>query len=74
MGSSPDFKRDSFMLVPDQRVGDMYIFKPKRSTVVYPNSLLKTLGIFNLNLIDDKGKDINIVDQNGKKIIDYCKK
>jgi hypothetical protein len=69
MGTSPCFQRDSFMLVPDQRVGDMYIFKPKRSTIVYPNSLLKNLSMFTLDLLDEKGRNIHIVDQNGKKII-----
>jgi hypothetical protein len=69
MGTSPIFKRDTFMLVPDQRVGDMYIFKPKRSTIVYPNSLLKNLSMFTLHLLDEKGRDINILDHTGKKII-----
>ena len=69
MGTSPLLKRDTFMIVPDQRVGDMYIFKPKRSTIVYPNSLLKNISLLTLNLVDEKGKEINIVDTTGKKII-----
>lgn len=69
MGTSPCYQRDSFMLVPDQRVGDMYIFKPKRTTIVYPNSLLKNLSMLTLHLMDEKGRDLNIVDQTGKKII-----
>jgi hypothetical protein len=69
MGTSPILKRDSFMIVPDQRIGDMYIFKPKRSTVVYSNSSLKNLNMFTLQLLNEKGKQIEIVDQNGKKII-----
>jgi hypothetical protein len=69
MGTSPCYQRDSFMLVPDQRVGDMYIFKPKRTTIIYPNSSLKNLSMFTLHLMDEKGRDLNIVDQTGKKII-----
>jgi hypothetical protein len=69
MGTSPCYQRDSFMLVPDQRVGDMYIFKPKRTTIIYPNSLLKNLSMLTLHLMDEKGRDLNIVDQTGKKII-----
>jgi hypothetical protein len=69
MGTSPVLKRDSFMIVPDQVIGDMCIFKPKRSTIIYPNSLLKNLSLFTLNLLDENGNDINIVDENDKKII-----
>jgi hypothetical protein len=69
MGTSPVLQRDTFMIVPDQRVGDMYIFKPKRSTIIYPNSLLKNLSMFTLELLDEKGRPINIVDHNGKPII-----
>ncbi len=68
-GTSPIFQRDSFMLVPDQRVGDMCIYKPKRSTIVYPSSSLKNLSIFTLHLLDENGRDLNVVDQTGKKII-----
>lgn len=68
-GTSPIFQRDTFMIVPDQRVGDMYIFKPKRSTITYPTSNLKNLSMFTLNLLDTSGKELNIVDNNGKKII-----
>lgn len=69
MGSSPLFQRDTFMLIPDQRLGDMYLYKPRRSTVIYPNSLLKNLNMFTLNLLDEKGKDIHIIDHEGKRII-----
>lgn len=69
MGTNPLYKRDTFMIVPDQKIGDMYIFKPKRSTIVYQNSLLKNLGLMTLNLLDEKGNDINILDHNGNKII-----
>lgn len=68
-GTSPLFQRDTFMLVPDQRVGDMYIFKPKRSTIIYPNSQLKNLSMFTLNLMDTMGKELSIYDHTGKKII-----
>lgn len=68
-GTCPLFQRDSFMIVPDQRVGDMYIFKPKRSTIIYPSSQLKNLGLFSLHLLDFNGKELSIVDYTGKKII-----
>jgi hypothetical protein len=69
MGTSPIFERDTFMIVPDQKVGDTYIFKPKRSTIVYPNSLLKNLSMFTLQLLDDEGNELYVCDQNGKKIV-----
>ena len=69
MGTNPLFQRDSFMIVPDQKIGDMMIYKPKRSTIIYPNSLLKNLSMLTLNLLDENGSDINIVDQSGNKII-----
>lgn len=68
-GTSPIFQRDTFMIVPDQRVGDMYIFKPKRSTIIYPSSQLKNLSLFTLNLLDINGKELSIYDHNGNKII-----
>jgi hypothetical protein len=69
MGTSEIYQRDTFMIVPDQRVGDMYIFKPKRSTIVYPNSLLKNISLFTLNLLNEKGKELNIVNDKGISII-----
>ncbi len=57
------------MIVPDQRVGDMFIFKPKRSSIVYPNSALKNINVLTFELLDEIGNPINIVDQDGNKII-----
>lgn len=69
MGSSSLFKRDTFMLILDQRLNDMCLFKPTRNTVIYPNSLLHNLNILTFELMDSKGKKIELVDHNGKKII-----
>jgi hypothetical protein len=69
-GSSPKFGKNTIQIKADQRTGDMYIYKPKsNNTIVFANSSLKNINLLTLNLIDEKGKDINIIDHNGKKII-----
>jgi hypothetical protein len=69
IGTSPYLQRDTFTVVLDQCFGNMLLFKPKRSSIVYSNSSLKNLSLFTLHLLDEKGQDINIIDQTGKKII-----
>jgi len=71
MGSSALYQNDKFILTLEQRTGDAFIYKPKysRSTVVYQNSLLKNLSKFTLTLLDNKGKEFNILDHTGKDII-----
>jgi hypothetical protein len=69
MGTSPMYQRNTFMMIPDQRVGDSIIYKPKRSSIIYPNSQLKNLNMFTLTILDECGKEIYLVNENGNKII-----
>lgn len=69
MGTSPMYQRNTFMMTPDQRVGDSIIYKPKRSSIIYPNSQLKNLSMFTLTILDEYGKEIYLVNENGNKII-----
>lgn len=68
MGTSPLFQRNTFMLTPDQRIGDYIIYKPKRSSIIYPNSQLKNISMFTLTLLDDNGEEICLVNENGNRI------
>ena len=68
--ASTDFMdRDAFVLIPDQKLGDMYLWKPRRSTVVYPNSLLTNLKQLSLLLVDERGRKLSIYDECGRNII-----
>lgn len=69
LGTDPLLSRDTFMLFPDQRLGDMYRYKCRRNTIIYPNSLLKNLSMLTLEILDAQGKQITILDNKGNKII-----
>lgn len=69
MASNSLLDGDGFMLIPDQKLGDMYLWKPRRTTVVYPNSLLSNLCNLSLLLTDERGKKLTLYDQCGKDII-----
>jgi len=69
LGTSPLYDSDTFILIADQKIGDMYRWKPQRTTTVYPNSLLTNLNQLTLSLLDESGKKLNIVDQVGNNII-----
>ena len=69
MGTSPMYQRNTFMMTPDQRIGDSIIYKPKRASIIYPNSQLKNLNMFTLTILDECGKEIYLVNESGNKII-----
>ena len=69
MSSNPFIDGDGFILTPDHKLGDMCSWKPQRSTVVYPNSLLANLSNLSLSLTDERGKKLTIYDECGKNII-----
>lgn len=69
MGTSPMYQRNTFMFIPDQRAGDMIIYKPKRASVIYPNSLLKNINLMTLSILDDRGNELELVNELGEKII-----
>jgi hypothetical protein len=69
MGTSPMYQRNTFMMTPDYRCGDYIIYKPKRSSIIYPNSHLKNISLFTLTVLDECGQEIYLVNENGDKII-----
>jgi len=69
LGSSPLYDHDTFMLIRDQELSDMYLYKPRRTTVVYPNSLLSNLSQLTLQITDMMGDQLSIYDQNGNDIL-----
>lgn len=68
-GSSMNLTGNSFMLVADQRIGDQYIFKPKRHTIIYPNSLLKNMNALTFRLTDNNSKQLTLVNEDGNNVI-----
>jgi hypothetical protein len=69
LGTNSLIDRDSFIIYPDQKLNDMYGWKPKRSTIVFPNSALGNLSTLTLQLFDEQGNMLGIYDQNGNDII-----
>jgi hypothetical protein len=71
IGTSTLLDGDTFMLILDKKYGDMCYWKPRRCTVVYPNSLLSNLNQLSLVLMDANGRKLSIYDHCGKNIIGH---
>jgi hypothetical protein len=69
LGTNSLIDRDSFIIYPDQNLGDMYGWKPKRTTIVFPNSALGNLSKLSLQLFDEQGNKLSIYDQLGNDIM-----
>lgn len=69
IGSNPLMDLNTFMLIPDQKLGDMYLWKPRRSMVVYPNSKYANISQLTLTILDQCGETLTLYDQTGKNII-----
>jgi hypothetical protein len=61
---------DTFMLIPDQNLGDMYMWKPRRTTTVYPNSKYGNATHLSLTILDEFGETLTLYDETGKKLFD----
>jgi len=69
MGSSPLYQNNTLIFIPDQCHNDCVCYKPKRSSVVYPNSLLKNMSNLSLSVLDFEGNNIGVVDTSGRDIL-----
>lgn len=69
IGTNPLIDKDTFILIPDQRLKDMILWKPRRTTIVYPTSLLNTLSLLSLVLMDERGQSLSIYNHTGDEII-----
>lgn len=59
-------KNTSFILIPDQELGkNRYLWKPVKKSVVYKRQYMKEITSLTLQITDDQGNDITIVDENG---------
>jgi hypothetical protein len=69
LGTNPLLDRDTFMIFQEKKFGDTWIWKPKRATIVYPNSLLGNLNQLSLCIVDELGRKINMYDTRGSDIM-----
>ena len=72
IGSNPLLEYDTFMIVPDQKLGDMYLWKAIKGAAtlsVYPNSKYENISQLSLSILDENGNVLTVYDQTGKNII-----
>lgn len=71
LGTSTIFDRDTFMLTNDSSMGiDNVLWKPVHNyRIVYPNSLLNNISKLTLELLDENGNELQLVNEVGAKII-----
>src|SRR3989338_779013 len=69
IGTNSLIDKDTFMLIPDQILKDMCLWKPRRTTIVYPITFLTTLSQLTLTLTNERGQNLSIYDHSGNDII-----
>jgi len=69
MSTSSLLDDNVFMLVQDQYLRDMCLWKPRRQTVTYFNSSLSNLNALSLRIVDAQGQALTFYDQVGTPII-----
>ena len=69
LSTSQYFDKDQFVLIPDQKLGDQYLWKPRRNTVVYPNSLLFNINMLTFEIFAFDGNKLSIYDHLGNDIM-----